>query len=70
MPENRLAATNVWLWMFQRITAVVLVIVLVLHLWLANFAQSSASSRAILGVVTGASNVSKGNEETKEKQHV
>ena len=51
MPEHRLAATNVWLWMFQRITAVVLVIVLGLHLWLANFAQSSASSRAILGMV-------------------
>jgi len=51
MPENRLVATNVWLWLFQRITAVLLIAVLGLHLWLANFAQASASLRATLGVV-------------------
>ncbi len=51
MPENRLVTTNVWLWLFQRITAVLLVVVLGLHLWLANFAQASTSLRAALGVV-------------------
>jgi len=45
------ASTNVWLWLFQRITAVLLVIVLGLHLWLANFGQASASLRAMLGVI-------------------
>ena len=51
MPENRVATTNVWLWLFQRITAALLVVVLGLHLWLANFAEASASLRAALGVV-------------------
>lgn len=50
MPDGRLA-TNVWYWLFQRITAVLLVLVLGLHLWLANFMQASASLRAILGVI-------------------
>ena len=45
------APTNVWLWLFQRITAVLLVIVLGLHLWLANFGQASASLRAMLGLI-------------------
>jgi len=43
--------TNVWLWLFQRISAVLLVLVLGIHLWLANFGQASASLRAILGVI-------------------
>lgn len=43
--------TNVWLWLFQRITAVLLVVVLGVHLWLANFGQPTASLRAILGVI-------------------
>ena len=51
MSENRLATTNLWLWLFQRITAALLVVVLGLHLWLANFAEASASLRAALGVV-------------------
>jgi len=42
---------NVWLWLFQRITAVLLIVVLGLHLWLANFGQASASLRAVLGVI-------------------
>jgi len=45
------APTNVWLWLFQRITAALLVIVLGLHLWLANFGQASASLRTMLGVI-------------------
>lgn len=44
-------STNVWLWLFQRVTAVLLVVVLGVHLWLANFGQASASLRAILGVI-------------------
>jgi len=43
--------TNVWLWLFQRVTAVLLVVILGVHLWLANFGQASASLRAILGVI-------------------
>jgi len=43
--------TNVWLWLFQRITAVLLVAVLGVHLWLANFGEATASLRAILGVI-------------------
>lgn len=50
MPGSRIAATNVWLWLFQRITAVLLVVVLGLHLWLSNFGEASASLRAMLGV--------------------
>ena len=42
--------TNVWLWLFQRVTAVLLIVILGVHLWLANFGQASASLRAILGV--------------------
>jgi succinate dehydrogenase hydrophobic anchor subunit len=45
------ASTNVWLWLFQRVTAVLLVAVLGVHLWLANFGEATASLRAILGVV-------------------
>jgi succinate dehydrogenase hydrophobic anchor subunit len=41
----------VWLWLFQRVTAVLLVVTLGVHLWLANFGQASASLRAILGIV-------------------
>ena len=51
MPESRLATTNVWLWLFQRITAVLLVAILGIHLWLANFGQATASLRAMLGVI-------------------
>ena len=47
----RPSPTNVWLWLFQRITAVLLVVVLGVHLWLANFGQATASLRAILGVI-------------------
>jgi succinate dehydrogenase / fumarate reductase membrane anchor subunit len=43
--------TNVWLWLFQRVSAVLLVVILGVHLWLANFGQASSSLRAILGVV-------------------
>ncbi|WP_455284044.1 hypothetical protein [[Eubacterium] cellulosolvens] len=50
MPDGRSSSTNVWLWLFQRITAVLLVILLGLHLWLANFGEASGSQRAILGV--------------------
>ena len=50
MNANPSAPTNVWLWLFQRVTAVLLVIILGIHLWLANFGQASASLRAILGV--------------------
>jgi len=48
---SRSAPTNVWLWLFQRVTAVLLVVILGVHLWLANFGQASASLRAILGVI-------------------
>jgi len=48
---SRSTPTNVWLWLFQRVTAVLLVIILGVHLWLANFGQASASLRAILGIV-------------------
>ena len=51
MPESRQATTNVWLWLFQRITAVLLVAILGIHLWLANFGQATASLRAMLGVI-------------------
>jgi len=47
---NPSAPTNVWLWLFQRVTAVLLVVILGVHLWLANFGQASVSLRAILGV--------------------
>ena len=50
MSANPSPPTNVWLWLFQRITAVLLVVILGVHLWLANFGQVSASLRAILGV--------------------
>ena len=42
--------TNIWLWLFQRVTAVLLVAVLGLHVWLANFGQASTSLRAVLGL--------------------
>lgn len=51
MSASRSAPTNVWLWLFQRVTAVLLVVILGVHLWLANFGQASASLRAILGVI-------------------
>ena len=51
MSATRSTPTNIWLWLFQRVTAVLLIIILGLHLWLANFGQSSASLRAILGVM-------------------
>ncbi len=47
----RPSPTNTWLWLFQRITAVLLVVVLGVHLWLANFGQAATSLRAMLGVV-------------------
>jgi succinate dehydrogenase / fumarate reductase membrane anchor subunit len=47
---NRSSPTNVWLWLLQRVSAVLLIIVLAVHLWLSNFGQASASLRAILGV--------------------
>jgi len=50
MSATRSTPTNVWLWLFQRVTAALLIIILGVHLWLANFGQSSASLRAILGV--------------------
>ncbi len=50
MSANPSAPTNVWLWLFQRVTAVLLVVILGVHLWLANFGQASVSLRAILGV--------------------
>jgi succinate dehydrogenase / fumarate reductase membrane anchor subunit len=50
MRASRLAPTNVWLWLFQRVTAVLLVVVLGVHVWLANFGQASSSLRAILGL--------------------
>jgi len=48
--ENPSTGTNVWLWLLQRVTAVLLVVILGVHLWLANFGEASASLRAILGV--------------------
>ena len=51
MNASRSTATNVWLWLFQRVSAVLLVVILGVHLWLANFGQASSSLRAVLGVV-------------------
>ena len=51
MTASRSTPTNVWLWLFQRVTAALLVVFLGVHLWLANFGQASASLRAILGVI-------------------
>ena len=51
MNASRSTPTNVWLWLFQRVSAVLLVVILGVHLWLANFGQATASLRAILGVV-------------------
>lgn len=51
MNASRSTPTNVWLWLFQRVSAVLLVVILGVHLWLANFGQASSSLRAILGVV-------------------
>ena len=50
MSASRSSPTNVWLWLFQRVSAVLLIIILGVHLWLSNFGQASASLRAILGV--------------------
>jgi len=47
---SRSTPTNVWLWLFQRVSAVLLVVILGVHLWLANFGQASSSLRAVLGV--------------------
>ena len=51
MQLARPSPTNTWLWLFQRITSVLLVVVLGVHLWLANFGQAATSLRAMLGVV-------------------
>lgn len=51
MNTSRSTPTNVWLWLFQRVSAVLLVVILGVHLWLANFGQASSSLRAVLGVV-------------------
>ena len=51
MNASRSTPTNVWLWLFQRVSAVLLVVILGVHLWLANFGQASSSLRAVLGVV-------------------
>ena len=51
MRVGNLAPANIWLWLLQRISAVLLVVVLGVHLWLANFGQATASLRAVLGVV-------------------
>jgi len=51
MQLARPSPTNTLLWLFQRITAVLLVVVLGVHLWLANFGQAATSLRAMLGVV-------------------
>ena len=51
MNSSRSTPTNVWLWLFQRVSAVLLVVILGVHLWLANFGQASSSLRAVLGVV-------------------
>jgi len=48
---SRSTPTNVWLWLFQRVSAVLLVVILGVHLWLANFGQAASSLRAVLGVV-------------------
>jgi succinate dehydrogenase hydrophobic anchor subunit len=48
---SRSTPTNVWLWLFQRVTAVLLIVFLGVHLWLANFGQATASLRAIIGVI-------------------
>ena len=50
MSASRSSPTNVWLWLFQRVSAVLLIIILGVHLWLSNFGQPSVSLRAILGV--------------------
>jgi succinate dehydrogenase hydrophobic anchor subunit len=50
MGYARSGSTNIWLWLLQRATAVLLVVVLGLHLWVANFGQGSASLRAVLGL--------------------
>ena len=51
MSASRSSSTNVWLWLFQRISAVLLVVILGVHLWLANFGEASSSLRAVLAVV-------------------
>ena len=51
MNASRSTPTNVWLWLFQRVSAMLLVVILGVHLWLANFGQASSSLRAVLGVV-------------------
>ena len=51
MNASRSIPTNVWLWLFQRVSAVLLIVILGIHLWLSNFGQASTSLRAILGVV-------------------
>ncbi|MGA2238551.1 MAG: hypothetical protein ABSG74_05005 [Candidatus Bathyarchaeia archaeon] len=51
MNASRSTPTNVWLWLFQRVSAVLLVVILGVHLWLANFGQAASSLRAVLGVV-------------------
>jgi succinate dehydrogenase hydrophobic anchor subunit len=48
---SRLTPTNVWLWLFQRVTAVLLIVFLGVHLWLANFGQATVSLRAVIGVI-------------------
>ena len=48
MSTSRSSPTNVWLWLFQRVSAVLLIIILGVHLWLSNFGQPSASLRTIL----------------------
>jgi len=48
---SRSTPTNVWLWLLQRVTAVLLIVFLGAHLWLANFGQASASLRAVIGVI-------------------
>ena len=50
MSARRSSSTNVWLWLFQRVSAVLLIVILGTHLWLSNFGQASASLRAILGI--------------------
>lgn len=51
MRAGGLAPRNVWLWLFQRISAALLVAILGIHLWIANFGQASASLRAVLGLI-------------------
>ena len=50
MNASRSISANVWLWLFQRVSAVLLVVILGVHLWLANFGQASSSLRAVLGI--------------------